>query len=112
MDVEQLVELRLRRLAECGHLAVSGIVDQMVEGVAVPCRAQGRADTLDEAGDLGDVADIELQRDRPAAHGFDLGHDGLRALGAVAIGQDHVAAMARDADGGVAAKTTVAACHD
>jgi hypothetical protein len=84
----------------------------VIKGVAAPGRVQRRTDALDEGGNRGDVADVELQGDCLAPHAFDLGHDGLRAFGAAAIGEDDVAAVAGDADGGVAAKAAAAAGDD
>ena len=80
--------------------------------VAAPGLASAARTLLDEAGKRGDVADVELQRDRLAAERLDLGHDGLGSLGAAAVGEDDVAAAARDADGGVAAEAAAAAGDD
>ena len=76
VDVDQLVELRLGRLSERGHVAVAGVVNEVIEGVALPGLAQHLPQAVSERRKASNVADIELDGDHLAAQRFDLGDDG------------------------------------
>ncbi len=80
--------------ADQGVIAVAGVVDEMVEGLAPPGFAQGRAQALGEGAESGDVAAVELEGERLAAQGGDFPDDGLRLVGAALVGDDDVAAAA------------------
>ena len=112
VHIEEAVELRLRRLCEPRHFAMAGVVDEMVEAVAAPVRLQCRPDAFDEGGKARDLADVELDGDRLAAERCDLGHDSIGGAGFAAVGEDHVAAAAGDADGRVATKAAAGTGDD
>ncbi|MNL25088.1 hypothetical protein D3C87_1465560 [compost metagenome] len=117
MHVDQSVELRLGRLGDQGYIAMAGVVDDVINRVAVPGVAQRDLQALDECGKGGRVADIQLQGDRLAAHLFDVGHNGLGVRLAALVGKDNIAAFAGDIQGGATAQATAAAgdegnaCH-
>ena len=56
-------------------VAMAGVVDEVVEAVALPGLAQGGAQPLGEGGESRDVAGVELQGDGLAAHRLDLGDE-------------------------------------
>lgn len=49
VKVEQRIELSFGGGGEVGHLAVAGIVDQVIERIALPCLAQGAAHRVHES---------------------------------------------------------------
>lgn len=81
-------------MADQRVLAMVGIVHEVVEGPAIPDLAQRRPQVL---GEGADVAGVEPQRDHLADHRLDLRDDHPGFVGAAAIGQDDVAAVAGDA---------------
>src|SRR5690606_8348653 len=109
MDVDQPVELRLAGFADRAHIAVPGIVDEMVEGLALPAVAQRCPQPFGKVGKGGDVAGVELQRGRLSAERLDLAYNRVGLVAPAAIGEDDVATAAGDAEGGVAAEAAAAA---
>jgi len=68
VDVHQRVELRFGHVGEHRKIAVPGIVDEVVEIAALPIILKRHAQPLSEIAELRNVATVELQRNRLAAH--------------------------------------------
>ncbi|CAN1722197.1 protein of unknown function [Hyphomicrobium sp. 1Nfss2.1] len=105
VDIDHLVEQRLRRVGERCHVAVSCIVDEVIEGVATPGLTQSRAHLVCEWAECADISGIELQCDGLASDCLNLLYDGLRVIGAAVISDDHVSAPSGDGERSVAAQT-------
>src|SRR5690606_37599475 len=86
------------------HVPVTCIVDQMIEAVALPGLCQQGPEAFHEIGEGGNGARIKLQGDSLASKCLDFGDDLGRLLLAGAIGDDDVATLAGDGEGGVAAE--------
>ena len=112
MQVHLLVELSLGGLAERGEEAVAGIVHQMVEALAAKCLLQRQAQSLREGGKFGDVGAVQLKGRGPASQCLDLGNGALREVLTAPIGDDDIAALARDVDGHVAAEAAARSGDD
>ena len=102
----RIVELRLRRLSDESVIAVSGIINQVIESGALPSVAQRRLQPIDEGCKRRDIAGVELQCDRTAPYCLNLADDSLRLFAAALIGDDDVASASRDADRGVTTEPT------
>ncbi len=88
--------------------AVAGVVHQVIERLALPGLAQRGPQPIGERGEASDVAGVELEGDRLAAHCRDLGDDGLCVIASAPVGEDDVA-VAGDAKGGISAKAAAGA---
>ncbi len=112
MDVHQPVELRLGGIGDQCIIAVSGIVHEMVERFARPGFAQRCSQTTSKVGEAGNLAGVELQRHRLAAHALDFGDDSLCVFAAALIGEDDIAAVTGDVESGIAAETAAGAGNE
>jgi hypothetical protein len=112
VDVEQGIELRLGGLLDQRHVAVAGVVDQVIEGLALPGLRDRGAQPCDEIRKAADLASIELQRHGLAAERGDLGHGRGSLAGVAQVGQHHVAALAGDVHCHIAAETAAATGDD
>jgi hypothetical protein len=83
----------------------------MIEALSTP-GVKRSANPVGKRLEGSNVTEVELQRDRSAAECFDLRDGGLSLALAAAVGEDHVAIVAGDADSGIAAKATTAAGND
>src|SRR6185312_3022477 len=89
--------------------ADAGVVDEVIEPLALPVRAQRFGDLHDEGVETFAVADVQLQRDRAAVGGFDRGDHGVGFFAAAAIREDHVGALRGQLQRHVAAEAAAAA---
>lgn len=109
VDVHQRVEFLLGRLGDRLAQAGAGIVDEIVEAVALPVFLQRLLQCRDEGRECGDGAGVERERGGTTACGLDLGDGRLRLVGARTIGEDDVDALAGEVERGVAAEAAAAA---
>jgi hypothetical protein len=109
MDIKHGVELRFRGLGKRDHFTMSGIVDQVIDAVAAPDISQRCAHKVDEGRETSNVPSLKLQGDSLATKRLDFGNDSLCRIGACPVGQDDVAAVSGDTDGGIAAETSASA---
>ncbi len=91
---------------------MAGVVDEVIERIALPDIAEGLAKPFRKWREARDAGGVELKRDRPASHCLDLCGDGLSVLAAAVIGEDNVAALASDVEGGIAAEPAACACNN
>ena len=93
------------------RVAMAGVVDQVVEACRVARRRAARLRRRSaKAAKCRDLAGIQLQGDGGAGPAPAISRDdGLRFVGLAAVGEDHVAASARDVQGSVAAQAAAAA---
>jgi hypothetical protein len=109
VGIEECIELRLGGIGDAAQFALSRIVHKVIEGIAAPRFREGTANRTGEALERRNVGDVELKRDGLTTHRLDFGDNGTGFVGSGAIGQDHIPAMAGNADSRVAAKAAAAA---
>src|SRR6185437_4531445 len=102
-------ELRFVDLGERRMYPDTGVVDQVVEPLALPMRAQRVANLHDERIETRAVADVQLQRERATTGGFDRGDHRVGFFAATAIREDHVGALRGQFQRHVAAEAPAAA---
>jgi hypothetical protein len=89
--------------------ADAGVVDEVVETLALPGAREHTGHTFGESAEALAVAHVELQRDGAPPQRFDLAHHGV-CLGLVAlVGEDHVDALFGELQRGVAAEAAARA---
>ena len=86
MHVDQIVERFLAHLGDRRDVTVAGIVDEVVEAVALPRRAQHGFQSFSEDRKSRCVAGIELQGNCLATELFDLSDDSFGFCFAALIG--------------------------
>ncbi|MNL63266.1 hypothetical protein D3C87_1873910 [compost metagenome] len=87
---------------------MAGIVDEMVKRVPSPGLLQRLAQPVGESLECACVGGVELEGHGLAPQRLDFRHHGFSSVAAAVIGQHDIAALAGDADGGIAAQA--AAC--
>jgi hypothetical protein len=70
------------------------------------------SETTSKNGEAGNLAGVELQRHRLAAHALDFGDDSLCVFAAALIGEDDIAAVTGDVESGVAAEPAAGAGNE
>lgn len=108
MDIHQSIELRLGGLGDECIVAMAGIIDQVIKGIAIERRLERGAQALGETGKVSDVAGVQLERHSLAAHRLDLRNDSESVFCTALIGHDDVAALPGNVERRIAAKAAAA----
>ncbi len=98
--------------AKAYPFTMPGVVHQMVESLSREGRLQRCLYLPRECLEALDIGHVELESNRRAAHGEDFVDQRLGLLGAVTVGNDQVATLLGDAEGGIATQATAGAGHE
>ena len=106
---EETVEILLGRPVERRGAVDSGVVDQEIEVLSLPCRFERLPDGVGKFFKPAEVGNIDLEERRFAPVLLDLRGDGFAFLLSLAIREDHVGAVFGKRERDVASKAPASA---